>query len=236
MKKLSSLTAFFPVYNEEKNIPHFVAEALTELPKLAKKFEILIINDGSKDTSASVANALAKKYPDVVRVIHHEKNLGYGAALRSGFSAATHEWVFFTDGDQQFKLQQLEKFIPFTETHKVIIGYRVQRAEGKVRAANARLFKLFVDILFRLHVIDIDCAFKLFDTKLMQSLPLESNGAFISSEFLYRLKKKRYKFKQLPVAHQKRRFGSPSGNRLHVIIRAGLEALRLYLHMKFGWF
>lgn len=236
MKKLSSLTAFFPVFNEEKNIPHFVSEALTELPKIAKKFEILIINDGSKDTSAAVADVLAKKHPDIVRVLHHEKNKGYGAALRSGFTNARYDWVFFTDGDLQFTLKQLEKFVPYTDEYKVIIGHRVERAEGALRAIPARLYKLFVDVLFRVHVIDIDCAFKLFETKLIQSLQLESNGAFISSEFLYRLKKRRVKFKQLPVKHQKRRFGKPTGNRMHVIIRAGLEALRLYLHMKFGWF
>ena len=233
MKKLSSLSAFFPCFNEEKNIPLFVKEALTLFPKIAHKFEILIINDGSIDNTRQVAEELARKYPQV-RVIHHPENRGYGAALRTGIDESRFDWIFFTDGDLQFRLNQLQSFLPYTESSHVVIGYREKRAEGKIRAFNAWLFKLYVDLLFRVGVKDIDCAFKLFHRKTLQSLHLESTGAFTSSEILYKLKKKGEKFSQVSVQHKKRKYGSPTGNNPKVVLKAGIEALSLYIKIKIG--
>jgi glycosyltransferase involved in cell wall biosynthesis len=229
--KLQSLTAFFPCYNEEENVRLMVEQLKEVLPQVAEKYEILIVNDGSNDKTAEVADQLAKK-DSHVKVIHHDKNCGYGASLRSGFDAARYEWVFFTDGDMQFDVSQLKRFIPYTKNYNVIIGYRERRADGSVRALNARLFKLYIDLLFRLHVKDIDCAFKLLRRDLIQALPLQSTGAFTSSEFLYRLKKQGHKFFQLPVAHFPRQYGTPTGNHPKVIVKAGIEALMLYLNMK----
>lgn len=235
MSKLSSLSVFFPCFNEEKNVPLFVKEALEVLPSIAKKFEIIVVNDGSSDQTLNVAKKLAKKHPEI-KIVNHEKNRGYGASLRSGFEAAINDWVFFTDGDLQFRLDQLKEFVPYTEKSNVVIGYRKHRADGTVRATNAKLYKAFIDLLFRLHVRDIDCAFKLFSKDVLNKITLESDGAFISSEVLYKLKKKRVKFTQLPVDHFPRKFGSPTGNSLKVIIKAFKEPLKLYLHMKFGLF
>ncbi len=231
--KLKSLSVFFPCFNEEKNIPFFVDEAINFLPKVADKFEIIIIDDGSSDKTKDVAEDLVKNFP-MVKLVSHQENRGYGAALRTGFEVAKYDWIFFTDGDLQFRLNQLANFIPYTQTHHVIIGYRKKRAEGKLRAFNASLFKLYIDLLFRVGVRDIDCAFKLFHRKTLQSLHLESTGAFTSSEILYKLKKRGEKFIQLPVNHSKRKFGSPTGNNIKVIIKAGIEALSLYLKIKIG--
>lgn len=233
--KLSSLSIFFPCYNEEPNVELFVKEALEVLPQIAEKFEIIVVNDGSSDKTAEVADNLAKNN-NMIRVIHHEQNKGYGAALRSGFRAAKYDWVFFTDGDLQFRLEQLKKFIKHTKDYDVVIGYRKNRADGAFRAFNARLFKLYIDILFRVHVRDIDCAFKLFKTEVIKSIELTSSGAFISAEFLYKLKKKHEAFRQIPVDHHERRYGNPTGNDPKVVIKAGFEALSLYLSMKFGLF
>ncbi|MCC6711434.1 MAG: glycosyltransferase family 2 protein [Candidatus Pacebacteria bacterium] len=231
--KLKSLSVFFPCFNEEKNIPFFVDEAINFLPKVADKFEIIIIDDGSSDKTKDVAEDLVKNFP-MVKLVSHQENRGYGAALRTGFEVAKYDWIFFTDGDLQFRLNQLANFIPYTQTHHVIIGYRKKRAEGKLRAFNASLFKLYIDLLFRVGVRDIDCAFKLFHRKTLQSLHLESTGAFTSSEILYKLKKRGEQFIQLPVNHSKRKFGSPTGNNIKVIIKAGIEALSLYLKIKIG--
>lgn len=231
MYKLPSLSVFFPCYNEAANIPLFIQEALEVLPTVAKRFEIIIVNDGSKDGSGAVADVIAEQ-DKRIRVIHHESNRGYGAALRSGFEAARYDWVFFTDGDLQFKLAQIKKFVSYAERFSVVIGYRRHRADGGIRAANARLFKLYIDILFRLHVTDIDCAFKLFKRSVLQQVKLESTGAFTSSELLYKLKKHGVLWKQLPVDHLPRQFGSPTGNHPRVVIKAGIEALQLYVYMK----
>jgi glycosyltransferase involved in cell wall biosynthesis len=231
MARLSSLSVFFPCFNEAANVPLFVAEALKVLPTFAQKFEVIIVDDGSSDGTSQVAKSLAKT-DRRIRVIRHRHNQGYGMALRSGFKAAKYDWVFFTDGDLQFRLQELKKFIPETKNHTVIIGYRQHRADGGLRVLNARLFKTYIDVLFRLQVRDVDCAFKLLKTKTIQKLQLESTGAFISAEFLYKLKKQGEAFQQLPVKHLPRLHGQPTGNRPKVVLRAGWEALKLYCHMK----
>lgn len=235
MKKLNSLSIFFPVYNEEKNIPLFIDEALKVLPLVSKKFEIIVVNDGSLDQSKQVSKDLAKK-DSRIKLINHPRNLGYGAALKSGFKASQYEWIFFTDGDLQFNLLQLQKFIPYTSDYDLIIGFRKKRAEGRLRSFNASLFRLYIDLLFRLHVKDIDCAFKLFKAEQVKAVTLISNGAFTSSELLYKLKKKKVKFKQIAVNHKARKFGRPTGNDPKVIVKAAWEALRLYLQIKFGLF
>lgn len=232
-QKLSSISAFIPCYNEEKNLKPMIDAFLAVLPQIALKYEIIIINDGSRDRTGKIADTLAQSNPKI-KVIHHPANLGYGLSLRSGFTAAQFEWTFFTDGDRQFNLSELHSFIPYTHDYSVIIGFRHKRAEGGLRSFNARLFKLFIDLLFRVHVKDIDCAFKLIRTDLLHSIEFTSTGAMISSELLYRLKKKHQPFKQLPVTHYPRTWGKPTGSNLGVIARAGFEAITLYLDMKFG--
>jgi glycosyltransferase involved in cell wall biosynthesis len=234
MNKVSSLTVFFPCFNEEKNIRPLVTAYLEVLPQIAGKFEIIIINDGSTDRTSEITRKLSRKYPQV-KLINHLHNQGYGASIRTGINHAQFDWVFFTDGDGQYEPRQLLEFIPHTPEFKAIIGYRTNRAEGSLRAFNARLFKLFIDLLFRVHVKDIDCAFKLFQTDTVSSFPLISTGAMISAEILYRLKKKRIRFKQLPVVHLPRRFGRPTGNHPKVVFRAGWEALKLYTGIKLGF-
>lgn len=228
---LPSLSIFFPCYNEEQNIGLLIQEAQALAPQIASKHEIIVINDGSQDNTAQVVMKFAQN-DEHIRLIEHPKNLGYGMSLRTGFANAKNEWVFFTDGDGQFDLSQLMEFIPATRSSEAIIGFRTNRAEGSLRALNARLFKLFIDALFRVHVRDIDCAFKLLKTDLIQSLPLQSGGAMISAEILYRLKKKHTRVTQLPVRHLPRKYGQPSGNNLRVILKAFYEAFRLYASMK----
>lgn len=230
--KLESLSVFFPSYNEAENLPILLTQALTILPSVAQKFEIIVVDDGSKDSTKAVVQQFAQKHPEI-RLVSHPKNLGYGAALKTGFKAAQYAWVFFTDADLQFNLEEITKFLPFTKEYRAIIGYRQQRAEGLRREINAKLLSLFMGILFRLHVRDIDCAFKLFESKLVKSVELESTGAFTSTELLYKLKKKSINFKQLPVAHLPRLRGNPTGANLKVIIKAGIEAIKLYLKIKF---
>ena len=233
MKKLTSLSVFFPAYNEEENIPHLLEQALHYIPAVAETFELIVVDDGSQDNTKSIAQTMADANSRI-RVVSHPENLGYGAALKTGFTEAKYEWVFFTDADLQFNFAELKNFLEFTDSYSAIIGYRTARAEGFGRARNAYLFKLFINLLFRVHVKDIDCAFKLFKRELISPLKLESNGAFISSELLYKLKKNHIKIKQVPVTHYPRLRGNPTGANLHVIIKAGWDALSLYFSMKLG--
>jgi glycosyltransferase involved in cell wall biosynthesis len=230
--RLPSLSVFFPCFNEEANVQPLTQSLLAILPKISHQYEIIIINDGSHDQTSRIAHRLARQNHHI-KVVDHKQNQGYGAAITSGIKNAAYEWVFYTDGDQQFDVSQLTQFISHTQDFDAIIGYRVNRADGQLRAANALLFKLFVDLLFRVHVKDIDCAFKLIRTNRIKSLPLKSTGAMISAELLYRLKKQGIKFKQLPVNHLPRQYGQPTGNNFKVIIKAGAEAAKLYASIKF---
>ena len=232
MNKLSSLSVFFPCYNEEKNIPLLLEQALDFFPDAAEQYELIVVNDGSTDRTAQVVSAFAEKHRQI-KLVNHETNRGYGAALQTGFDHCQYEWLFFTDGDLQFDITELAKFLPYTDHYQAVIGCRRQRAEGTVREFNARLFKLYIDVLFRIHVQDIDCAFKLFKTELIKSLDLVSTGAFISAEFLYKLKKQGVEFKQLPVEHYPRKHGQPTGANPGVIVKGVTDALKLYLKMKF---
>ena len=232
--KLSSLSLFTPMFNEEKNLIPLVESLQSILPQIANHYEIILVDDGSRDKTGVIADRLAIR-DSHIRVIHHPKNLGYGTSLRSGFSAARYDWTFFTDGDLQFDVAELAKFVPFTQSFQVIIGYREKRADGGLRVFNARLFKLYIDILFRVHVKDIDCAFKLIKTDLIHQINFLSTGATINAELLYRLKKLHQPFKQLPVHHYPRAHGKPTGNNPKVVLRAGWEAIKLYCALKFGW-
>ena len=229
--KIDSISVFLPCLNEEQNLLPLIEKAHQFLAIYSNKHEIIVVDDGSTDNTVVAIKKISKKIPNI-KLIHHSNNLGYGAAIQSGIQASQYKWIFFTDGDGQFNIQELEQFIPYTHNFKSIIGYRTNRAEGSIRAFNAGIFKLFIDIIFRVSVKDIDCAFKLFEANTIKSLDLNSTGAMISAELLYKLKKNHVQFKQLPVTHYPRIHGSPTGNSPSVIIKAGVEAIKLYLSMK----
>lgn len=200
--------------------------------KVAYKYEIIVIDDGCTDSTAEIVTDVSQRDAHV-RLIQHAENLGYGASIRSGIRAATMDWIFYTDGDRQFDVSQLARFVSEAKQADVVIGYRKRRADGALRSFNAYLFGRFVAVLFRLHVRDVDCAFKLMKASVVKRMPFISTGAMISSELLYRLKKKGVEIVQLPVSHFPREYGTPTGNNPKVVWRAMRESLRLYIHMKF---
>lgn len=231
-KKLKSLSVFFPVYNEEHNLPILLDQANQIFPKYCNNYEMIIVNDGSTDQSLVIAKSLRNDYP-MLRVVSHSSNLGYGECLKTGIKESQNEWIFWTDSDLQFDLNEFEKFVAASENNSAIIGYRVKRAEGFGRSAMVSVFKFGINLLFRLHVRDIDCAFKLIKADLLKDLKLQSGSAFTTSEILYRLKKKRVKFKELPVTHYPRLHGKPTGAKPSVLIKAAVDAFRTYINIKF---
>ena len=229
MKKLSELTIFFPAYNEAGNIEEAVKQALTIAPHVAKKYEILVINDGSKDATKQIVQRLEKKYPSIVRLIN-QRNKGYGGALKRGFREAKYEWIFFTDSDLQFDLNELQKFISQTSNNNLVLGYRLNRAEGFKRVLLARMLKVWNRILlgFPRKIKDIDCAFKLIHRSIITSTyPLLSDGAMVSTELLLKAHGKGFKYAQIGVRHYQRRIGQPTGSNFKVILRAVIDTFRL---------
>jgi len=230
MDKLKELSLFFPVYNEEANLETTVEKAIPVLKKVAGKYELIIVNDGSKDKTGEVASKLAKKY-SFVKVVTHFPNRGYGAALKSGMYNSRYEWITFTDSDGQFDFSEVSKFITKQkETDAdLVIGYYLKRAVPFYRIFGSKIWELAVFLLFGLKATDIDCAFKLFRKKVVETIPkLEAErGPFISSEFLIRAKKAGFKIVEVGVHHYPRKVGAATGSSLKVIFSGLSDLIRL---------
>jgi glycosyltransferase involved in cell wall biosynthesis len=232
--RVPRLSYFFPAHNEEANLEGLVEEALETLPSLAETFEIIAVDDGSKDATPRLADELAARHPGVVRVVHHPVNLGYGAALRSGFAAASYELVAFTDGDRQFKVADIGRLtarLAATDAPDVVVGFRIKRADPAVRIAYARCYRLANRIFFGLRVTDVDGACKLFRRAALEGLHVESDGAFFSAELLIKLQAAGRTVVEVGVPHYPRTAGSVPGSKPQVVFRAIRDFWRLRLHM-----
>lgn len=230
MLLIKEISAFFPAYNEEANIRQTVEKAIEILEKVAKKWEIVVIDDGSKDKTGAIVKRLMKKEPRI-RLITHTPNRGYGAALKSGFYNSKYKWIAFTDADGQFDFSEITKF--FKKQRQtgadLVIGYYLKRAVPFYRIWGSKLWELAVFLLFGLKVRDIDCGFKLIHKKVIDGIPrLEAErGPFISSELLIKAKKKGFKMVQLGVYHYPRRAGKATGASLKVILSGLRDLIRL---------
>jgi len=224
--KPPSLTVFFPCFNEEDNVARVVEQALQVLEGLHADYEIIVVNDGSSDGTGPAADRLAAAH-ERVRVIHHPRNLGYGAALQSGFRAATKELVFFSDGDGQFNLAELPPLLPLMQEYDIVSCYRLNRQDNAVRRLNGWLWTKVTSLLFSLPLRDMDCAFKLFRRSIFDELKMESTGALISTEILARAARRGYRITQRGVHHYPRTAGKPTGGNPKVILRAFQELWRL---------
>ena len=231
---MARLSYFFPAHNEEANLEGLVEEALAALPDLAETFEIIAVDDGSRDATPAIADRLAEAHPGVVRVVHHPTNLGYGAALRSGFGAARYDLVAFTDGDRQFQVADLGRLtarLAETDAPDVVVGFRIKRADPLVRTLYAKAYRLANRIFFGLKVTDVDCACKLFRREALEGIRVESGGAFLSAELLIKLRAAGRTIVEVGVPHYARTAGSATGAKPQVIFRAIRDFWRLRLYM-----
>lgn len=236
--KIDELSVFFPCYNEEKNISQTVSKSISILDKIAKKWEIIIVNDGSKDKTKDIALELQKKYFDKIKIITHNPNRGYGAALKSGFYNSKYQWIVFTDSDGQFDFSEINKFIDKQKQTKadMVIGFYINRKVPFYRIWGSYLWQLAVFILFGLKVKDIDCAFKLINKRVIDTIPrLEAErGPFISSELLIKAKKLKFKIVEIGVTHFSRQEGEATGAKLNVIIAGFKDLLGLFFKINFN--
>ena len=233
-ERLARLSYFFPAHNEEANLAGLVEEALATLPRLADEFEVLIVDDGSRDATGRIADELTAAHPGLVRAVHHPTNLGYGAALRSGFRAAQLEHVAFTDGDRQFHVEDLGRLIErmaAADRPDVVVGFRIKRADPLVRTLYARAYRLANRIFFGLRVRDVDCACKLFRRPALEGIGVESGGAFFSAELMIKLHAAGRTIVEVGVPHYPRTAGSPTGAKPSVIVRAVRDFWLLRLRM-----
>ena len=215
-----------PAYDEEPNIAEAVSQATRTAERLFREHEVIVVDDGSTDRTAAIVGEVAAKDPRV-RLVTHPANRGYGEALRSGFLAAELDFVFFTDADLQFDMDELERFVPYAGTVDVVAGYRMNRQDTLIRRVNAYGWNILVRMLFYVPVRDIDCAFKLFDRRALAAVDIESVGAMVNTELMVKLGRKGASVVEIGVHHRPRRAGRARGASPKVVATAFREVLRM---------
>ncbi|HEX8338378.1 MAG TPA: glycosyltransferase family 2 protein [Pyrinomonadaceae bacterium] len=226
-----SISVFFPAYNDEASIAGLVAEALAVLPSLAADFEVIVVDDGSTDGTAAVLDGLALSDPRV-RVVHHDVNRGYGAALRTGFASATKELVFYTDGDGQYDVRELALLRPLLQDGVDIVnGYKIQRADGWQRKAVGAAYNRLAHLLFSIPIRDVDCDFRLVRRRAVERVELVSSSGSICVELVHKLHRAGCVFAEAPVRHLPRAHGRSQFFTLGRVGRTALELLSLWLRV-----
>jgi len=228
-KIAGGVSVVLPALNEQDNIQDAVLDAKAALARFAEHYEIIIVDDGSTDRTAEIAEQMARNDPGI-RLVRHEKNLGYGAALAHGFKAARLAWIFFTDADRQFRMAEIEKLVPFLAESKMVVGFREKRQDPLLRKIYGAVFSRLVNFLFGLAGKDTNCAFKIFERSIIAGYEFQSPGALVNAELLALAKSKGIEPVQVPVSHFPRRAGSQTGGSLRVVVRAARELCHLYFH------
>ena len=232
------LSLFLPCYNEEANLESTVNKTLPILKSVARNWELIIVNDGSKDKTGKIALKLQKKYPQNIKIVTHPQNRGYGASFKSGFYTAKYDWISFIDADGQFDFKDINKLLAAQKESQadVVIGYYLGRKVPFYRIWGSKLWQLGPYVFFGLKVRDIDCGFKLVKKKVIETIPkLEAErGPFISSEFLIKTKKAGFKIVEVGVSHYPRTEGVATGAKLNVVIAGYKDLIRLWLKLNFS--
>lgn len=234
-RQIDKLSVFLPAYNEEANLGKTIKNVVENLKKNVSTWELIVVNDGSKDKTGQVADDWSKK-DKRISVIHHNPNRGYGAALKSGLYACKYPWISFIDSDGQFDFSEINRFIDTQQKTKadMVIGYYLGRKVSFTRKLNTFAWQIIVKMLFGLNVRDIDCGFKLISKKVVDTIePLQSErGAFISSEFLIKAKKSGFKIVEIGANHFPRKNGEGTGANIDVIIQSFIDLFRLWVKLK----
>lgn len=223
---MGSLSFVLPAFNEAENIQEAVLRCVAVGERLALEFEVIVVDDGSSDDTRRLADELTAA--DVrVRTVHHPSNRGYGAALRSGLHAARMDRIFFTDADLQFDVTELDRLLGYADRYAIVAGYRAPRRDPWGRRFLGWTWSRLVGLLFGLRVRDVDCAFKLFDRRVIDAISVESIGAFVNTEILVRALAEGFELVEVPVTHHARVAGEQSGANLRVIFKAVRELISL---------
>ena len=202
-----SLTAFFPAYNDEHTIENIVRCAAQEIGKVTEDFEIIVIDDGSKDRTGAIADRIAEEVP-FVRVIHHPRNLGYGAALITGFSNARKDLVFYTDGDGQYDVREIHNLLAQLRPNiDLVNGYKVKRSDAWYRVWIGAAYRRAMRFAFRLSIRDVDCDFRLIRRRVFEGITLESTSGVICVEMARKFDAAGLQMVEIPVSHYPRLHG-----------------------------
>ena len=233
MRENYSLSIILPVYNEEDNIKKVIEQATSFLQEnnIFANFEIIIVDDASNDNTAKILRKFTHQLPNL-KIITHNKNLGYGKTLISGVENSQYSLVFFMDADGQFEFSQLNRLIPYIEDYGIVTGYRKQRKDNFYRLALGKLLAGLVFLLLGLKLKDVNCGFKLFEKKVFNGKQVHSSAGIFYAEILLRAKKDGYKIKEVPIEHFPRLRGRQSGASPKIIFGAIKDLMRLVFFRK----
>lgn len=224
------ISAVMPAFNEEANLEESVGRMAAVLTACARTFEIIVVDDGSQDGTPAVLERLKSVHP-LLRVVRHPHNRGYGAAVRSGFSAARLHWIFLMDSDNQFDPAQLDRLLRRAADADIVAGYRKRRRDPLLRRVNAWAFFMLVRFFFGRLANDVNCAFKLIRRDLIAGMELHSDGALINTEVLVNARRMRARILEIAVDHYPRHFGKQTGANPRVVLRAFRELLAFRAEM-----
>lgn len=206
MKKLSSLSVFFPCLNDGKILPYLLAKTFWVLPRIAKTFEVIIVENGSENDTLEILTMLESQYPNL-RIFRFSQSLGYGGVLRQGFGKSRYDWVFYTDGDGQYDPLELVKLVEKCDDVDVVNGYKTHRTDRWHRALLGNAYNFILQKKFHPPVRDVDCDFRLIRRSFLKNISLKSRSGTICLELVLKLKKAGARFAQVGVSHYPRAFG-----------------------------
>ncbi len=222
------LSVFFPAYNDSGTIASLVISAIQAARKLTHDFEVIVVNDGSNDATADIADELARNYPEV-KVVHHQRNRGYGGALRSGFEAASRDLVFYTDGDAQYDPSEMAVlWARFSDDVDLVNGYKISRSDPFHRIVIGRIYHHTVKLLFGLRVRDVDCDFRLMRRSIFEKVTLEKNSGVICLEMMKKIQDAGFRVAEVPVHHYHRAFGRSQFFNFPRLCRTAVDVARLW--------
>ena len=226
-----SISVFFPAYNDGGTIASMVLSALLTLRELTDDYEVIVVNDGSSDYTPEILDELARIY-DRVRIIHHERNKGYGGALRTGFSSATKELIFYTDGDAQYDARELKLLYPaLVDGVDMVNGYKISRSDPWYRIVIGRIYHWTAKLSFGLKLRDVDCDFRLMRRSIFDQVHLESSSGVICVEMMKKIQDAGFVIAEVPVHHFHRAYGKSQFFNLGRIFHVGRDLLRLWVQL-----
>ncbi len=224
----TSLSVFFPAYNDSGTIASLVITALQSAPRLTPDYEVIVVNDGSSDSTAQILNELARVYPQL-KIVTHEVNLGYGGALRSGFATASKDVIFYTDGDAQYDPSEIELLWPkMGPGVDLVNGYKISRSDPWHRIIIGRIYHHTVKIMFGLGVRDVDCDFRLLRRSIFERVHLEKTSGVICLEMMKKIQDAGFHIVEVPVHHYHRAHGKSQFFNFPRVIRTGLDVFKLW--------
>lgn len=222
-----NVTLFFPVYGDERTVRRVAEKALAVLADVAEDYEVLIIDDGSPDKSGEIADELAKEYPKV-KVIHHSKNMGYGAAIKTGLANSRFEWICFTDGDDEYDVHDLYKLLPLADFYDLIITFRYVKLYSGKRQFISSVYNRLLRTIFRTTYRDISTGFRLVRKSLIEQLDIQSSSPFVGAEMTIKTMLKGYRVGEVGIQTFPREFGTGSSTSLPNIVATVRDMATVY--------